>query len=403
MKLTKRKISSDRKSYLTLNPNCSLKWLEKPHVYNKAMDELYELDEEAMQFLQNNQTIKKSTIDSSCRDFIDYCIEEGIFLPRNTTMLSRKFPIDVEYHASTPSLRYLLLHMTERCNLQCKHCYVAPLNNQSLRFEEVVDIFQQMEKVQGLIVLLSGGEPLCHPEFWKVNEVLPDFNLRFEMLSNGTLITLEAARQLNVHHVQVSIDGLEESHDFIRGKGNFQKALTGIKNLLEAGKKVSISTMVFTKNLQDFNAMASLWNDLGISQWLVNTPSAVGSWVNFKDLSVPVETVAKYIVQYSRGEGPYKSDFDHICGSHICTVLANGEIYPCPLIADNDTKMGSIMREGLQESWKNKKEMSLNLTECRNCKYKEECKGGCRSRAKEYGNPCGRDPILCAVFKMEEK
>lgn len=390
---------------LILNPDCSLKKLKEPHIYNKCKDALYRIDKEAECLFQENETITGDMfVDCGSRDFFLYCLEEEILIPSEKPSRRTASFIPAKGGITDPALRYLLFHITDGCNISCKHCYLGKTQKTSLGFKQIRNVFKEMEEMQGLIVLLSGGEPLCHPSFWEINEILPEFNLRFELLTNGTLITPEVAKRLKVHQVQVSIDGLETAHDFMRGSGNFKRSLNGIRNLVDAGMKVAVSTMVFAKNLQDFEGLQSLLRGMGVEQWLVNSPSAIGSWVKHEDLSVDHENIAEKMITYSQADGPHESKYSQICGSHICTIFADGEIYPCPLIVENSLRMGNI-RDGLASAWQKKKSATdfSDFSECGECTVKHECHGGCRFRAKESGNPCGRDPVMCAIYKKRRR
>ncbi len=392
--------------YFSLNPDCSLKYIEYGSVYDKKRDALYKLNDDALDFLLKHQNVPSSILDTSSdevRKFTKYLLDEKIFLPTENPFPERSFLVSDEFRPSLPSLRYLLMHLTKDCNLRCRHCYVAPNTNEYLPYNTAEKVFAQMQEMQGLIILLSGGEPLVHPNFWDLNDTLPKYDLRFELLSNGTLITPETAKNLNVHHVQISIDGLEEAHDFMRGQGSYKKAINGIENLREAGKDVSISTMVYAKNINDFDAMEKLLDEYEISQWIINQPSAAGRWHENLDYSISIETAVKVMIRYGRGEGLHESKTNFTCGSHITTVMVNGNIYPCPFLSDEEMLMGTIDKTGLRDAWKNRKGITLSeLAECEPCEFLEKCRGGCRYRAKEEGHVCGKDPVMCAIYKKED-
>lgn len=390
--------------FLNFNPNCSLKWLEQgPHIYNKDTDSLYELDKEAAEFTINHQTIaleQDNGFSDTHSEFLNYCQQEKIYLTNARQIQARQF---IPAHdPMIPSLRYLLVHITEKCNLECRHCYLGETQDRSMPIKTLMRLFSQMQAIQGLIVLISGGEPLCHPKFWDINAILPLFDLRFELLSNGVLIAQEAARKLNVHHVQISLDGMKTGHEFLRGDGSFKKTIQSIENLLNAGKEVSVSSMVYSKNLDEFESMAKLLQDFNIDQWIVNAPSSAGRWADNAGLSVPLDVAAEYMVKYSCGEGPHESKYNQTCGSHICTVLVDGNIHPCPFLLEEEMRMGNI-DDGLFNSWQNKKGITIDLAECGDCEFKDICRGGCRFRAKEYGHLCGKDPVMCAIFKKRKE
>ena len=106
--------------------------------------------------------------------------------------------------------------------------------------------------MQGLRVLITGGEPLLHRQFEKINESLPDFFMRKVLFTNGSLLSNNVLERLNVNEIQISIDGLEHAHDALRGKGTYALALDAVKRAIDSGFEVSISTMVHAHNLEDF-------------------------------------------------------------------------------------------------------------------------------------------------------
>jgi MoaA/NifB/PqqE/SkfB family radical SAM enzyme len=79
-----------------------------------------------------------------------------------------------------------------------------------------------------------------------------------------------------IDEIQVSIDGLETAHDALRGHGTFCRAMEAVKNSLESGFDVSISTMVHRENLLDFDEMEHLFKNMGIKEWTVDVPCTTG-------------------------------------------------------------------------------------------------------------------------------
>ncbi|MGZ7171921.1 MAG: radical SAM protein, partial [Halobacteriota archaeon] len=147
-----------------------------------------------------------------------------------------------------PPLRNLYLYLTASCNLRCKHCWIEPqfaggklvsgtaIDSGALR-EAVIEA-----KSIGLAgVKLTGGEPLLHPQFKEIVDMLTVEGLSVTVETNGTLITHKIARYLkektNVGLISISIDSpVPAEHDAFRGvRGAFSRALRGLDYLVEAG------------------------------------------------------------------------------------------------------------------------------------------------------------------------
>jgi hypothetical protein len=100
-----------------LTKEAVLKWLENPSVYHMAKDDLYELDSISFDFLKN--CADKTGCRGGNAEFIDYCLKEGILTDDRVSV--KRPPI---IKSPKPSLRYLELQITNKCNLRCKHCYL---------------------------------------------------------------------------------------------------------------------------------------------------------------------------------------------------------------------------------------------------------------------------------------
>ena len=109
-----------------------------------------------------------------------------------------------------------------------------------------------------------------------MNEILREYSFRSVLLSNGTLITRETARKLLVHEVQLSLDGMKEGHESIRGEGTFKKTLQAIDNLQEGNIRVSVATMIHRGNLKEFEALATLIQSRKIEEWNIDQPCLDG-------------------------------------------------------------------------------------------------------------------------------
>ena len=105
-----------------LTKEAVFKWLETPSVYHIKKDELYELDDESFEFLKN-AVQPKTDVRAENREFIDYCLTEGLL---TTKEVSAKRPPLIK--SPVPSLRYLELQITDKCNLRCRHCYIGDRN-----------------------------------------------------------------------------------------------------------------------------------------------------------------------------------------------------------------------------------------------------------------------------------
>jgi radical SAM protein with 4Fe4S-binding SPASM domain len=363
-----------------------LKWLETPSIYHMAKDELYELDNDSFSFMKscasNDGCVSKDSA------FIDYCVEEGLL---TTEQVSVKRPLLIK--APVPSLRYLELQITDACNLRCRHCYIGDGASRELSLMQITDVLSEFEDMQGLRVMITGGEPLLHRSFEAINEVLPEYSIRKALFTNGMLLRKETLKLLKVDEIQISIDGLEAAHEALRGNGTFRRALEAVKNSLDAGFNVSISTMVHRGNLRDFDEMEHMFKHMGIKEWTVDVPCIAGRLKENAEFWVDPEEGGKYL-GYGYGGGLHATGPGYACGLHLMSVMANGNIAKCTFYGDRT--VGAV-DQGLRSSWHRIQPVRLKELAC-DCEFIEACRGGCRYRAELIDGPRGRDLYRCALY-----
>lgn len=149
----------------------------------------------------------------------------------------------------------LLIHLLDRCNLHCKHCYLnaRQKGKQILPLYLVKRTIDEAEELGIKSVQLSGGEPFLYPHITEVLQSTIGKNFTVTVSTNGTLINNEHASLLaetNAHLV-TSIDGPPDYHDMFRGKkGCFARTEKRIARLTDLGIPVRIVTTVCEDSLE---------------------------------------------------------------------------------------------------------------------------------------------------------
>jgi len=155
---------------------------------------------------------------------------------------------ELDLPEDVPPLRAFYLYMSTGCNLRCRHCWITPrFVDGEPQPGDVIDVEDLRKAVaeakpMGLRnAKLTGGEPLLHPRYLEIADMLTAEGLNLDMETNGTLMTADLAHHLkqktNVNFVSVSIDGADAAtHDPFRGlEGAYDAALRGLDHLVEAG------------------------------------------------------------------------------------------------------------------------------------------------------------------------
>jgi radical SAM protein with 4Fe4S-binding SPASM domain len=373
-------------AWLALAPHCVLKRLETPALYDLRADELYELDEEAALFLAGGPAREDARRTPQTAAFVDFCLAEGL-LVRSAAASPVTLP---DAPPLTPSLRYLLVHLTDRCTLRCRHCFIGPQTGTDLPFAAVMRLADEFAALQGLRFIVSGGEPLLHRHFWRLNDLLPAYPFRSILLTNGTLLDREAARRLRFHEVQVSLDGPQDAHDLLRGAGSFRRAHAALRHLAEADVPISVASVAFAGNLERFDELAAILGEFPLRGWSVDVPCPAGALADNPAL-VPDPARAAALMAHSFGGGYYGSSGGWACGAHLAAVMADGTVDKCGYFTKRRSGHAS---EGLAAAWARIPRWRLDELACR-CTHLAECRGGCRFRAEAGGSLLGPDPVLC--------
>jgi SynChlorMet cassette radical SAM/SPASM protein ScmF len=188
-----------------------------------------------------------------------------------------------------PALGTLYFYLTEGCNLACRHCWMGPrfdpTGNQypALSVELFETAIREAEPLGLNCVKLTGGEPLLHPHFTRLLEIVRREALRLIIETNGLLCTPEIAAEIAKspnRFVSVSIDGMDAAtHEWVRGvPGSFEAARQAVCNLVVSGTRPQVIFTVMRKNAGQVDAMVRMAEELGAASLKFNVvqPTARG-------------------------------------------------------------------------------------------------------------------------------
>jgi radical SAM protein with 4Fe4S-binding SPASM domain len=358
--------------------------------------------------------------------------EKHLTLISNLQTKKKLVSVNKKSKVYVPKSILLQWHLTERCNLRCSHCYQEEYSSKELSYNECKKVINQFKelikyfsknaqnKIHGHITV-TGGEPFVRKDFFKILNLLHKNNKHFSyaILTNGTFIDEKVAKelsQLNPAFVQISIEGRKETHDSIRGKGNYEKAIIGLKNLVKYKVPSIISFTAHKKNYTEFEDVSIVGKEIGVNKIWSDRLIPCGSGTLMEDLLLsPAETKKFFEImketktksknnsktevsmhralQFLVGGGkPYQCS----AANSLITVQSNGDLVPCrrmPIV------VGNVLKESIKEMYY-KSEIFNELrnikninSSCKSCIYSNLCRGGlkCLSFATTK-NPFSKDP-----------
>jgi len=258
-----------------------------------------------------------------------------------------------------PDFDSLFILITNRCNIECKHCYVSssPKGNYGLTFSKIQEtIFYTKKLFPKIRVVISGGEPFTRKA--DIFKLLDEFNSStpFLILSNGMLITESTANRLSSYDnlkIRLSLDGADAAkHDFLRGVGSFDKLLEGIRNLKKSGfnfDNLQFSSTISVGNEANVEEILSLAKKIGISKVkfepIAKTGNALNHWDDYnknetdKD-SENFKNLIKKIASEKHQE--YKTYSIDDAGFKDLTIYSNGDVYPFTYLNEIDKEYGLV-------------------------------------------------------------
>jgi len=172
--------------------------------------------------------------------------------------------------------------INNECNLKCRHCYVAyEKNKNALSIEEWKSIFDELISMGALTFGNVGKEPLLS---WnETRELLLYFRekrqsipkLRFGFVTNGILLDkskVEDLERIQPDYIDISLDGTEDAHDYIRGSGNYKRTVKNLEVMseYEVFKKVFISFTANMINTSTIPGMVDVLYNMGVKNILIS-------------------------------------------------------------------------------------------------------------------------------------
>ena len=321
------------------------------------------------------------------------------------------------------------IDITNRCNLRCRYCYhfeSAGDAGGDLPAEEWIRFFEELNRLAVTEVTMAGGEPLIREDLKEIIDGIVRNRMRFAILSNGTLIDDDMAAFLastgRCNYVQVSIDGsIPMTHDAMRGKGSFAKAVGGLLTLRSHGVSTAVRVTIHRKNVHDLDGIARfLLEELNLPAFGTNSAGAMGLCrknaemvqLTPEDRTIAMETLLRLSKRYNgriqATAGPLAEARGWIemekarlegkpempnrgaltgCGCYRSSlaVRADGVITPCTMLSH--IELGRINRDDLGEIWRNHDELNAlrrrhhiplsGFSFCEGCPFMNYCTGNC--------------------------
>lgn len=295
-------------------------------------------------------------------------------------------------------------HLTQRCQLECVHCYTDSSphlpSDQELSVNRWIQLVDEFADNGGEKILFTGGEALVYRGCIDIMRRAHERGLEVTLFSNGILIPryIEELKEV-ADIVQISVDGpSEESHDAIRGKGSFKKAMRAIYLLLDAGIETRVSTTIMMNNWsaikKDLPKLIAAFENTELSFRISYGAMAHGRGTNL-DHSLDTQEVRQFVDKLlsrvktteNRSEGPNVIQKISGCGYAEQLVIApDGLVYPCHLLSGALGHVDDLpVKEITRYLARTARAFSVdNRVGCSTCDLRNLCGGSCRVEDEKH-------------------
>lgn len=331
-------------------------------------------------------------------------------------------------------LTALFWECTLRCNLRCRHCgsdcrVESALKDMPLKdFLPVLDSIARETDPHRVMINVTGGEPLVRKDLEECGKAFYDRGFPWGIVTNGQLLTPERFHSLlrsGLRAVTVSIDGIGESHDWMRGvPGSYGKAIAAARMVAGSGAvEYDVVTCVNKRSYKELDRIKELLIENGIKAWRLFTVFPVGRAAHDPELRLSGEEFRGLMefIKRSRREGRIKVSYGcegflgnfegdvrdrfFLCsaGITIGSVMADGSIAACPSIRA-DYSQGNIYKgDDFMDVWNNRYGIYrdhgwMKTGECASCRYWRYCRGNGMHLRDADGQL-----IFCHLHRIQEK
>lgn len=275
-------------------------------------------------------------------------------------------------------LKEVWFHVTDRCNLACRHCLVSsgPAGAEGMPGEELRRALRQAADLGADTLYFTGGEPFLRTDMLEIlRAATQDLGVTAVALTNGTLLDAElvaalAALPREKLFLQVSLDGsCAARNDALRSRGSFERAVQGLRRAVAAGLSVTVATVVVKQNLDDLLPLATLVRDLGVGQLHLMWQHARerGGRVPRAPMRRLISTVLE-LTRHAReiglvidnventrrvvnGDPGVKRDLSNACWDSLA-IYRDGRVFPSACLVGIDAEAaGSLRERPLRELW----------------------------------------------------
>ena len=334
-------------------------------------------------------------------------------------------------------------HITDACDQRCRHCYIYADDNTrkaaSASWEQMLHILANCEDFcraysRRPYFYLTGGDPILHPDFWRLLQLLWQKKIPFTIMGNPFHLDDAVCRELKsygCHKYQQSLDGMRRTHDWFRKPGSFDLTLEKIGCLRRAGIRTVVMTTVSGRNVDELpdivDTVVAAETDVFAFARYCPTGSSLEDDLTPERYRMLLETCdRKFQSHLTAGCKTYFNKKDHLwtlyeyetgnfvipdqtennmiyggCNLGNChlTILPTGDVMACRRVPGS--QVGNALHDRLQELWTGPLEAYREydrFEKCGRCELLAWCRGCPAVSSTRNGSFYAPDPQCWKVL-----
>jgi len=277
-----------------------------------------------------------------------------------------------------------------------------------------------------------GGEPFLREDCFEVARAAKLLGMDVNFVSNGTMLDryIRQISEVNPRVVGVSLDGMADAHESIRGRGTWKKTVEGIETLVAHDVQTTVITTVSKINYLDLPKLKDLIVGRGIN-WQIQIAMPFGNFQREHTLSREEYYATALFIAKQRLENKFE-DLP-VVGAHCygyfskilpgcrwsgCTagissigITSDGGIVGCLSMGNNRFIEGNIRTRRLSDIWHDPGSFPYNMNpaqklmgpNCQGCRHARICGGGCNSVSFSITGEFHNDPYCFYAIEKENK
>lgn len=308
------------------------------------------------------------------------------------------------------SLESFSVELTTRCNLSCKMCSEWKRSGAEIDSSKILSLMDEARALGADKFGTWGTEPFLRKDTADIMTHAEHIGFQqISTVSNGLLLNnkqiLDKLEKLRTLIVVISLDGSNDTHDYLRGKGAFKGAVESLRELRKRGITCSISSIIMRQTLDHLNEIVDIAVSLQIpviamqpyqreisglkkdheefefrpeeERVVRKKLKTLMRYAAKRNVHVYTASMMKYVPPYiTRGIRFIPPNGCHV-PSRVLKVDSTGNCYPCDMIRSrmSHKSIGNVYEKSLEDLWHNQIHQELNLLALnRKC---PSCLAGC--------------------------